>query len=185
MKQLKQLIGLVAALFIFTACQSDIYYIRGEARQLPSGCVLYLTDDLNANRRPFDSIVVSDGRFHYQGIVDKPHISKLYPAGNPQQGVTFFTEPGNIYIELSSTTGRSRVSGTVINNRWQALNDSVTKYDCRIRRILGSSNDTIIPRQRYEETQQLFNKLTQIIRTTAVYNKNNVLGHFISTHYEQ
>lgn len=181
---LKQYVGLVAALYLCIACQSDIYFIIGEASELPSGSILYLTDDVSASRQPFDSIVISDGRFHYRGTVVTPHITMLYPAASQQHGFTFFTEPGNIYIELSPTTERSRVSGTVINNRWQALNDSVAKYDSRIRHILGTSDDTVALRQRYEGTRLLYDQLTQIISSAALLNKENALGRFISSHHE-
>lgn len=183
MRSLKPLVGLAVAIF-FTACQSETYHIRGEAWQLPTGSVLYLTDDLNDSDRPFDSIVVVDGRFSFQGLAAEPRLCRLYLPDDPQQEITFFTEPGNIYVEMSPESGSSRVSGTIINNRWQALNDSVTKYDLRIRDIIESANDSIAPNRRFEETQRLYTALTRLIRETASQNMDNALGHFISSHYE-
>ena len=180
----KSIVGLAAGVILTAACQSDEYHIKGEARHLPDGSVLYLTDDLNTGRRLLDSMVISNGSFSGSGLTDSTFICKLFPKGQLQQGVIFFLEPGNIYVELSAVPSHSRVSGTVINNRWQALNDSVAKYDLRIRNVVRLTNDSLNPRQLSADVNRLYKGITTHIKETAIRNKDNALGHFISTHYQ-
>lgn len=168
---------------MLASCQSDRCIIRGEAPALKDGAVLYLTHDLNAAGRPYDSITVSNGHFRHESTVDTPCIARLYAGANPQQAVIFFHEPGNVYIELSERKARSRVSGTVANNRWQALNDSVALYDRRIRRTVSLATDSIGPRELNARMQHIYDSLTRLIQETARQNKDNILGRFIITHY--
>ena len=184
MRLLRFIVGLAAIPILFMACQSDTLYIKGEAWQLPNGSVLYLSDDIDGAGRPLDSIVVADGRFYFQGHAAEPTVCRLYPADSHQQGIVFFAEPGNIYIELLPKPGSSRVSGTTINNRWQSLNDSVAKYDHSIRSIIASGSDSISPRQRFVDIERQYVSLTRLIKETALRNRDNALGRFINNHYQ-
>ena len=166
---------------LFAACQSDTYYIKGEASHLSDGTVLYLTADLQNDSRPVDSITVSNGHFSYHGTTDNIRLYRLYEADNESHALLFFNEPGNIYIELSPRLGQSRVSGTEINNEWQALNDTVTRYDKRLRKLMASQKDSLSTRYVFSETDSIYNILRKRIGEAAVRNRDNALGHFIST----
>lgn len=184
MSTIKTIVGLTAAVIMTAACQSDKYHIKGEAHHLADGTILYITDDLSGTLHPTDTLRVSEGRFSNSGIADSAHISRLYIAGDTTQSILFFREPGTIYIELSDKPAASRVSGTVTNNRWQALNDSVAKYDRLIRQAVGQQGDSIAPRQLSAEMTRLYKDLTRLIRETGDANRDNALGRFITTHYE-
>jgi hypothetical protein len=175
-------IGLAAAVYLFSACQSDSFSIRGEALQMADGTRLCLTRDL-CGTPSTDTILIAQGHFALSGETDSTLLCSLSLADKPESGTTFFLEPGNIYIELSPREGHSRVSGTPVNNQWQALNDTVARYDHRLR-ILFNSMDSLNPRRLHQETSQLYNGLTTNIREAARRNSSNAIGRFILTHHQ-
>jgi len=181
---MKHIIGLAMAGFLFAACQSDTYYIKGEASHLNDSTVLYLTADLQNDSWPMDSMIVCNGRFTYSGTTDSIRLCRLYEAGNVEHALLFFNEPGHIYIELSPQPGLSRVSGTKINNEWQALNDTVAHYDQRLRQLIASQKDSLSPRYVHSEADNIYNTLKKRISEAALRNRDNALGHFISTSSE-
>lgn len=166
------------------SCQSDNYYIRGEAWWLKDGTKLYLNTTLNTNGQPTDSTMVIAGHFLLQGTTDSSCISRLSIADDEQPAIIFFTEPGNIYIELAPEQGCSRVSGTEVNNRWQALNDSVALCDQSIRQLMSSAHDSVNISHLSTSMQQLYDGITRLISLTAAENRDNALGRFICTHYQ-
>ena len=165
------------------ACQNDTCRINGEARSFKDGTWLYLTADLN-NGTPADSLCVRHGRFVYQQTTGTTSLCLIYPAGaSPCSGITFFTEPGNIYIELVKEPGRSRVSGTKVNNEWQALNDSISRCDHSIRTLMRNSRDSISLQRLSADLQRLYDNMEKAIGATAQRNLDNALGQFINSHY--
>jgi hypothetical protein len=187
-KSIRQFIGLATATLAMAACQSNTYYIKGEAKEMGNGTKLYMTA-VTDDTQPIDSLVVIDGRFTLTGTADTAMLCKLYSASSPEVSVTFFLEPGNIYIELaqqlSSLTGKSRslsrVSGTKVNNEWQALNDTVAKYDRLLRGLMKS--DSIEPRKLYCQTDSIYGTLNRRINEAALRNRDNAMGRFIASHH--
>lgn len=173
------LIGLTALTLIVTACQSDLYTIRGEARQFADGTLLCLTPDLNNDTADCDTVSIIDGRFTYTATATATRLCRLYAPSCPDASVLLFTEPGNIYVELSPLSGHSRVSGTKTNNQWQALCDTVAHYDRRLRTLVTTAHDSISPRETAAKMERHYAILTQRIHETAERNKDNALGRFI------
>ena len=175
----RKFIGLVLATSLFAACQSDTYYIKGEANGFEDGTVVYLAEAEGAHR-VLDSLVVSDGRFAYDAPASDQLLC-LIPSGATTPALYFFACPGNAYVELSTEKGLSRVSGTKVNNAWQALNDTVAKYDGHLRTLFTA--DSISPQKTYAASEQLYTTLTRRINEAAINNNDNALGRFISSHY--
>lgn len=178
MKRPNPLFGLAAAAFLTAACQSNAFHIKGEAKGCKDGEVLYVADGLTPDSSPTDSIIVTEGRFFFHGETDSVRFCRLYRATDARQSVTFFLEPGNIYVEMSVVPGRSRVSGTTVNNGWQALNDKVAECDRRLRRIMRDEKA-----DRAAEVKAVYDQMDRDIRETAIRNEGNALGRFISTRY--
>ena len=141
--------------------------------------MLYLAEAEGAHR-VLDSLVVNDGRFGYDAPASDQLLC-LIPSGTTTPTLYFFACPGNAYVELSPEKGCSRVSGTKVNNAWQALNDTVAKYDGHLRTLFAA--DSISPQQTYAASERLYTTLTRRINEAAVRNKDNALGRFISSHY--
>ena len=173
------LIGLTALTLIVAACQSDLCTIRGEARPFADGTPLCLTPDLNADTAHCDTIRVIDGRFTYTATATDTRLCRLYAPSCPDASVLLFTEPGNIYVELSPQAGHSRVSGTKTNNQWQALCDTVARYDRLLRTLVTTAHDSISPRATHTQMARHYVTLSQRIREAAERNKDNALGRFI------
>ena len=183
---IKGFIGLATVATLTAACQSNTYYIKGEAPGTPDSTILYLCN-LNTGTSPtlLDSFTVSKGRFHYSATTDSASLCRLYAKSHPASSVMLFIEPGNIYVELHREEGRSRVSGTMVNNQWQALNDTVAKYDARLRLIMKNSGDSISPRHMYRQVSEIYDILSRRIHEAALNNRDNAFGHFIATHWQQ
>ena len=167
------------AALCFAACQSDTYYIKGEAKDFADGTELYLAEAVGEHH-VVDTLAVQNGRFAYGAPADE-RLLCLIPAGAAEPALYFFACPGNVYVELSTKVGRSRVSGTRVNNEWQALNDTVAKYDRHIRSLFDA--DSLHPRKIYAGTERLYTTLPRRISETALRNKDNALGRFIDSHY--
>lgn len=176
---------LLVTTLLLTACQRDTCRIRGEAKGWKDGTLLYLSVNPD-NGHPFDSIRVDGGRFDYLLTTDSIRLCLLYPSTkSPSEGVYFFTEPGNIYIELLPKIAASRVSGTVINNEWQALNNDVAHCDRRLRRIMREAKDSINVRRLHADINRLYEDINKNISETAMRNRDNALGQFINSHYRK
>ena len=116
----------------------------------------------------------------YKALADE-RLLCLIPAGSSTPALYFFACAGKAYVELSPEEGRSRVSGTKVNNEWQALNDTVAKYDQHLRALFAK--DSISPQKTYARTEQVYTALSRRISEAAIKNKDNALGRFISSHY--
>ena len=147
-------IGLAVATLTLAACQSDVCHITVE--------------DTTRNSPTYTT----------QHTPDSIRLCRL-----PDTDVLYFNEPGNVYIELSPQEGQSRVSGTRLNNEWQALNDTVAKYDKQLRQILGPEGDSLNPRIIHRQVSQIYETLNQRINETALRNRDNALGRYIVTHF--
>ena len=175
----EKFIGLALAAVVFAACQSDTYYIKGEAPDFTDGTELYLAEAVGEHH-VVDTLTVQNGRFAYRAPADE-RLLCLIPAGADEPAIYFFACPGNVYVELSPEQGQSRVSGTKVNNAWQALNDTVAKYDQQIRSLFDT--DSLQPHKVYAGTERLYTTLSRRISETAQRNKDNALGRFVNSHY--
>ena len=110
--------------------------------------------------------------------------NRYYTTTAAEPLLTFFIEPGNIYLELKPVVAQSRVSGTAINNEWQALNDATTRSDLTIRELIAFSKDSINIRQQYATLSDVYRQLNREIIEAATRNKDNALGRFIISHYQ-
>lgn len=172
-------IGLALAL-LFAACQSDCR-VTGTVSQLADGDTLLLTTDLASNS-PTDTLIVADGQFQWQTPADTALLCRLWAASSPLCGVTFFIERGRVTITIDSTC--SVVSGTLLNEEWQALNDLTVSYSQRINRtvscLLSAGTPPSIINRR---VAALYEELQRHIDATAEHNKDNELGRYIRAHY--
>ena len=178
----KSIVGLAAMSLMLTACQSNSYRIDGFAGMFLEGDTVVLAADA-APDVPIATTLVHNGKFLFSGETDTVGLCTVYQKQLPDQRLTFFLEPGNIAIELNRAPVCSRVSGTIVNNEWQALNDTVTKYDRKLCQLFAT--DSVNPRKMFAETEKLHTTLTRRINEAAKRNQDNALGRFISSHYPQ
>lgn len=173
---------------VFAACQSDVCKVKGTvalhdgATLLIAPCVVDSTltgDSLQAC--PTDTVVVAEGTFHWQTKVDTARLYRIWPSDAPQRYATFFAERGTVSISFDSTA--VRVSGTYLNDQWQALNDSVADYAQRIDRtvrtlIAAGTPPSLVTRR----VSLLYEEIEKLIASTANRNKDNELGRHLASH---
>lgn len=179
------LFSLVAAL---CACQSNQYKIAGVAEGVSDGDTLFLTNDLETGA-PCDTIVVKDGKFTLSGEADSTALCMIYSASRNEINAPFFMEPGNISIRLTETPGGSRVGGTLCNDQWQQLNDSVISIGKEINRIAEHIYGNNLPQEEQQKGMEQIEKLNQrfanLVIKTAEKNNDNEFGYFLLTYYPE
>lgn len=179
-KQFYSFIGL-AAVLLFTACQSDSCHVKGVISNMTESDTLLLTTDI-ATDFPSDTIIAHDGQFAWETKADTARLCRIWTASNPQHSATFFAERGSVSIFFDSTT--TRIEGTHLNDEWQALNDSVINYSQRINRtirclIQAGTPPSIVTKR----SKALYQQMEHCISEAAERNKDNELGRFIRSHH--
>lgn len=149
------------------ACQSDSFYINGYARDCQEGDTICLA--LEDDTTLFAQTTVKDGFFRLSGTTDTTSLCRAFLKREPGNVVSFFLEPGNITIEFHRLPAVSRVSGTIINNEWQKLYDSVN----------------LIFNDRSQPFDSLHRRMSACILHAAQRNKDNPLGRYIEEHYKK
>ena len=182
----KALIRLAVAGLAFCSCQSDSYKIKGYASQLRDGDTITLALE-DHQQKILGKAIVAQGNFNMMGVTDTTVFCKAYLNREPLTSVSFFLEPGDITIELHPYPTPSRVSGTVLNNEWQILNDSVQMLGDKLIRMAEASTKTGAGnRMQLEQAiDSMHRRLSDCIKHTAQRNKDNVLGKYIMENYKE
>ena len=176
---------LAVAGFMLCSCQSRLYQIEGYARDFAEGDTICLATSTDASN-PFAFVCVNEGKFHFAAETDSITMCLAYVKKQPACHAEFFTEPGTTTaVELNSLPKTSRVSGTVINNAWQQLADSINAYGKEMAQLLRTPiKDTLSAKARAAAVDSLHRQMSDCILRTATHNKDNPLGKYIQTNYQ-
>ena len=172
----------------FAACQGNSYKIKGTAEGLSDGDTLFVTHDMDTGV-PSDTLIVQDGRFTLSGATDSVELCMVYSMDRNEVNAAFFMEPGSITVHLSDKPGASRVSGTLCNDEWQTLNDSVIVIGKEINRIAEHIYGNNLPMEEQEKGMEQIEKLNErfaalVVKTTEE-NIDNEFGYFLLTYYPE
>lgn len=180
------LFRLAAAGFILCSCQSDSYKINGYALKLREGDTITLALEEH-QPKILGRTLVTNGNFKFSGTTDTIIFCRAYLNRDPLSYVSFFLEPGDITIELNPYPAPSAVSGTVLNNEWQGLNDSVQMLGYRLIKMAEQSTKTQnVDRKQLEAIiDSMHREISGCIKNTARRNKDNVLGKYIQENYKE
>jgi thiol-disulfide isomerase/thioredoxin len=180
---------MLASAMLLMSCQQQgpgAYNIVGTTQGINDGDTLYLTTDV-VTGDPIDSVVVKGGKFKLNGKTDSISFAVLYSKKTTQLNVPFFLEPGKIMINLSTEPGKSRISGSGINNNWQTLTDTLTNYSKRMQEFMAShSAENMDDAQRASANAQLQameQSTMEYVVSMAERNINNELGFFLVTNF--
>ena len=184
--KIKSLFGLAIAGIAFCSCQSDSYKIKGYANGLHNGDTITLALE-EYQQKILGQTLVKEGNFIFSGTTDTIVFCRAYKNNDPLTYVSFFLEPGDITIELEPYPHSSRVSGTVLNNEWQELNDSVQMLGSRLILMADkSTKDPNVDRKKLQTAiDSLHRAISDCIINTAHRNKDNVLGKYIKDNYKE
>lgn len=179
---------MIAAGFMLAACQSNTYRINGSVEDAADGDTLFLTTDMQQGI-PTDTMIIKDGRFELSGETDSVRFCMIYSTSREELNASFFLEPGRIQVKLTKDPGASRVGGTMVNDEWQRMNDSVMVVGKEINRIAEKIYETEATQEEQAKEMAKIEKLNQrfsnIVLTFAERNINNELGVFLLTFYPE
>ena len=172
----------------FAACQSGSYKISGTAEGLSDGDTLFVTHDLQSGV-PSDTLILQDGKFSLSGKTDSTALCMVYSLDHNEINAPFFMEPGQITIHLSDKPGASRVGGTLCNDEWQTLNDSVIVIGKEINRIAEHIYSNNLPQEEQQkgmaQIEQLNKRFSALLVKTTEDNIDNEFGYFLLTYYPE
>lgn len=179
--------GLVAVVFLATACQSNSYKIEGSGDGIADGDTLFIFDNPMNDDMPSDTVIVKDGKFAIEGQTDSTAFCLIYNKRDPNIVMPFFKESGTIRMRLSKDASKSTVAGTDTNDRWQELNDSVTRIGLKIGHIAESiytgTLTTEEQRSRMAEIEKLNGEFSDCVASYIEHNIDNELGCFLLSYY--
>ena len=137
MRTIKTIVTAVIGMLLTAACTTDkgnklTYHIEGTAEGLADGQQLQLAND---EGEPFDTIVIKNGKFTYDGKADSVACYVINVMSDEFNSVNYFTEPGTIAITITATPGQSTVSGTIANDALQRLSEATNPYYEKIHEI--------------------------------------------------
>ena len=181
---------LYSALFLgaLTACQSNTYQVKGTIEGAADGDTLFFTTDMQSGI-PSDTLIVEHGKFSFSGESDSVYMAMVYSAKRNELNAPFFVEPGKISIDIKETPGASRVGGTMCNDQWQVLNDSVMTIGKEINKIaehIYGNNVTFEEQQKgMEQIEQLNKRFSAMVIGITEKNIDNEFGYFLLTYYPE
>ena len=171
-------------LLLISSCQSNVYQIDGYARDFKDGDTICLHQEIEGDGTVFITQVV-DGKFSFSGETNTSTFCHIYTIANPKNRVSFFLEPARITVELSLAPERNRVSGTIINNTWQQLNDSIRLLGQEVvRTSLLPVADSTTQAKRVRTIDSLHHRMSDCILNTARRNSDNPIGQYIKKNYK-
>ena len=77
------------------------------------------------------------------------------------------------------------LSGTIVNNEWQALTDSIQQLSKGVMRLLQKpATDSAGQVNHVHAIDSLHRRMSSCIQYTAQRNRDNALGRYIHDHYQ-
>ena len=166
------------------SCQSNSYQINGFALHLQEGDTVLLAHDAEPEK-PFAMTTVNHGKFYFEGTTDDDAPCRIYLKRIPECAAFFFPDQGTIAVELCLPPTPSRISGTLLNNNWQQLNDSIQRMGQKLISIMQQKDsDSLAHIARYRVVDSLHRRMSDLIVNTGKRNKDNLLGRFIQKNYK-
>lgn len=122
----KLLFSLIATVLVFiTSCEDKNAYTISGTIDISDSTYVYLNELTLAHHEGFkllekkDSAIILGGKFEMKGIAIQPEFR--YLTVNRNKEISIIVEPGTIVVDFM----QNKISGTILNDRMQALNDSI------------------------------------------------------------
>ena len=183
MKRTTGTLTALASLLLVTSCSSKSYRLHGEMEGATATDTLFLITDLEKGL-PFDTLLLKDGKFEYEGEVDSTTICLLRIKSTEESIQPFFLEPGDIHIQLKKGQGESKIKGTPLNDEWQALNDFGFENQNKLQQIMGQFSDSLPDTEKealQAKAMSVMQEMTDKYFSTAEKNIRNELGFLLVT----
>lgn len=165
----KILFPLLAALAIVGCGRNSGYTVTGTLDAQQAGSTVHLLSAGRDRTQIAESEVAPDGTFTIKGKIDTPTIALL--ADNDDQPFTMlFLEPGKIEVR-SDAEGDYVITGTVSNDRFKAINDSLSSIQARFFALGEGATE--------EQMEALQEEYQQVLDRGVDANLDNILGVYL------
>ena len=177
----------IAALGL-ASCTSKGYKITGTMEGSVDGDTVYIMERANRQFVRVDSTVITDGKFVFTGVQDSAvnrYITYMGEDDLQPSYLDFFLENGNIQIQMVRAEGGDIVSGTPVNDAYQAFKNKLQAvYDKQkaLSAELSSASDEERT-AKMEEMKALDNEQVSIIKEGINANISTPLGLFLLNSY--
>ena len=177
----KKLFGIACAALMAVACQSNSYKINGVAEGFQDGDTLLMGTNFNEGQR--DTLIVKDGKFHFEGVADSAEFC-IITALNKPVNAAFFREPGTINVTLNAN-GEPKVGGTKANDAWQKFNEEQAAFSQKmeemVKPLYTENLDSAQQQAIFDQLTAMQKEMQDKIVKTAEDNIDNTLGFFLLT----
>ena len=183
---------LLAAAGLFSSCGNGNHYsLTGNLPARYDGCLVKLTPATfyfsEEKTSPEDSVKIKNGKFQFNGAVQKPTVYMLTIDGVDYKipdmaSIAVVIEPGDITMEYD-TLG-IMVSGTPVNERYMATIGEAKRETVRQRQLLWHERDSVkrLPGSVENEVDNYYNlKSSTIFKENIIPASENFIREYAGT----
>lgn len=165
----KILFPLLAALALAGCGKNSGYTVSGTLDAQQAGSTVHLLSAGRDRTQIAQTEVAPDGTFTLKGKIDTPMVALL--ADNDDQPFTMlFLEPGKIDVR-SDAQGDYDITGTVSNDRFKAINDTLSAIQARFFALGEGATE--------EQMEALQDEYQQVLDRSVDENLDNILGVYL------
>lgn len=186
MKKFASLFAIATLLLI--SCTPKSYTITGTMEDSQDGDIVYIMEYANRQFVRVDSTVITDGKFFFSGVQDSAVNRYIAYMGEDDLQPTyldFFLENGSINIKMVRAEDEDVVSGTPINDAYQAFKDKIQAVENK-QKALSKELSSATEEERaskMEEVKALDKELISTIKDGINKNIATPLGLFLLNSY--
>ncbi len=174
-------LSVCALMVTMAACTSKTCRIEVSIDGANDGDTLLLITDQEFGI-PSDTLIVKDGKTFHEMEIDSTMICFLQAVNSAMPIQPFFLEPGNIKVELHHDPTQNTVSGTMLNEEWQHLNEAGFAIQKEMEQLMsGAESDTTEAHKQeiINKAMAIQKKFSDNVFKTAEKNIDNELGFLL------
>ncbi len=176
---MKKLIFLFVAACLMAACTTAKpgYTITGSIDSIArNGDTVFLVKILAGQEINFDSTLITDGKFFFEGVADSTEYIKLKCPAISDFGFGFFLENGNINISCKAAKDEWTASGTPCNDAETAWRNEVMSVAEELLDFVGETDADEMSKENRRALDSIQEKMFQLNLKHLEKNIDNPVG---------
>ncbi|MDR3118984.1 MAG: AhpC/TSA family protein [Mediterranea sp.] len=174
----------VAVVLGLASCTSKGYTITGTLEGSADGDTVFMMEQTERQFLSVDTAVIAKGIFTFTGVQDSVVNRYLVCRGEDDLQpayVDFFLENGSIKVKMIRTEGGSVVSGTPINDAYQAFKNNLQAVFAKQRTLMEEMTAAAPEEQEAKATEAkaLDKEIVSVMKEAVNSNKDTPLGVFL------
>ncbi len=173
---------LIVSLLAFSCSSPENQFkITGNLEGVTEGWVI-LAKAADNDLSPMDSVMVKEGKFEFEGIIDIPEMYYLHFKAD-EKYLGFFVEPGD--LNISGTFDDAKFEGLPTQALYDGLISELRVYELQFEEISQqyrdavAGNDTVVQRAIEERATVIENERMEYMLAFAEKNSASVVAPFI------